>query len=235
MSEPVITVVRLPYPAQTNPPRQLVSLVGRVDLDLAEALHACNNQPPRAYATAVNARQCTLDVVCFDDALPQALLMAEPAARLVTRVRPRAWLTVPADERLHLTFLAPTHFRIRERDHLLPDSDHLFGSLLRRWAALDWPALPVATVPALPARLLGYRLVSVRVKQETLSAFVGTVEYDLGVRSLRDASRQAIWALARFAEWRGVGAHTSYGLGRVRLVQPGDQAATLGHVWERAA
>lgn len=65
-------------------------------------------------------------------------------------------------------------------------------------------------------RLHGYRLTSARAKAGTVSAFVGVAEYDL-VALTTDEQRAAFVALCRFAEWRGVGAHTSYGLGRVRL------------------
>ena len=44
---------------------------------------------------------------------------------------------------------------------------------------------------------------------------VGTVRYDLS--ALGSDARETVWALARFAELRGIGKHTTYGMGRVRL------------------
>lgn len=48
---------------------------------------------------------------------------------------------------------------------------------------------------------------------------VGTIRYDLS--ALDAEARATVWALARFAELRGIGKHTTYGMGRVRIVSGG--------------
>lgn len=216
-------MVRVPYPPNTNPPRHIVNLLGRADLGLAESAHA-DTGGPRDYAVAV--RRETLDVVAFSDEVARGLLVGDQRARIVKRVAPRVLQdTVPGGRFLHLTFVSPTHFRIAGLDHLLPDALLLFGGLAVRWMALGWMELPKLDVKRVPACLLRYHLTSYVIKETVVSALIGTVEYDL--LPCDDEGRRLLWLLARFAEWRGVGAHTSYGMGRVRI-----GTGMRGNVWE---
>lgn len=221
-----ITVVRLPYPTGTNPPRHIVNTLARVDLTLAESAHADTGRP-REYAAVV--RRDTLDVVAFRDDLARGLLAGDRAARVVTRL-PVADLarTAPGGRYLRLALTTPTHFRIAGLDHLLPEAALLFGGLADRWTALSLPALPKPDIKRVPARLLHYRLASASIKREIVSACTGVVEYD--ILPCDDAGRAMLWTLARFAEYRGVGAHTAYGLGRVRLAP--SNGLVSGSVWE---
>lgn len=50
-----------------------------------------------------------------------------------------------------------------------------------------------------------------------------TVERDrvmmrVDLRGLREEERATVWTLARFGEYRGVGKHTTSGMGRVRVL-----------------
>lgn len=222
-----LTVIRMPYPVGTNPPRHIVNTLGRVDLGLAEMAHTDTGRP-RDYAAVV--RRDTLDVVAFRDDLARGLLAGDHAARLVTRLPATALAdTGPGGRYLRLVFTTPTHFRIAGLDHLLPEAALLFGALAERWTALGWPELPKPDVKRVPAAFLRYQLTTATIKRVQVSAFTGAVEYDL--LPCDDDGRRMLWILARFAEYRGVGAHTSYGLGRVRLATVGVSIA--GSVWDR--
>jgi hypothetical protein len=215
-----ITVLRLPLPAGHSPVERVITTVARVDLALADALHA----PDQVRPYACVPRGATLDVVSCDDALTRALLAGEPAARLVTRRRPED-LIAPGSggPLLRVAFLAPVAFRVAQGEHYLPDAWSLWQNLRRRWEALGWPALPLVTellrLPADPEWLRwearpvhgGYRQ----------RGCVGVVRY--GLQSLAPESQAALWTLARFGEFRGAGRATGYGLGRLRLLAPGER------------
>jgi hypothetical protein len=215
-----ITVLRLPLPAGHSPVERVISTVGRVDLALVEALHA--GRAVRPYACV--PRGAMLDVVSCDDALTRALLAGEPAARLVTRLRP-ADLIAPGcrGHQLRIAFVAPTAFRVAGLDHALPDPLALWQSLRRRWEALGWPALPVtpdlSRVAAAPEGLVWQAAAG--PPGGPITGCVGVVRYTL--LALAPEQRAALWTLARFGEFRGAGRATGYGLGRLRLLAPGER------------
>jgi CRISPR-associated endoribonuclease Cas6 len=233
----VITVVRLPNPGDRDPVQRVLTTVARVDLALSDRLHAqtaASAPAARPYCCARRAN--TVDVVSFADELTQALLRGEEQARIVVRV-PLVDLVRPGDAggTLTLSFDTPTHFRVAGFDHLLPDPHHVFGSLRDRWLALGWPdipdlAEPLRRVPAWPAVLRFMERPADHGRPQR--GFVGVVRYE--VRGMRPDTREALWTLARFGEFRGVGRHTTYGFGRVRIHGPGLpwSPETAVPVWE---
>jgi hypothetical protein len=214
----MLTVVRLPNPGNARDPLELLaSTVARTDLALADALHAGCGVRPFACAR----RREAVDVVAGLDAIARALMAGEPAARLVRRVALAELVAGPAPARLRLAFVTPTAFRAAGLDHLLPDPAAVFGSLRARWAGLGWPALPAADLRRVAAQpeLLRFGE-QAGAGGERLRGCLGVVRYELV--GLEPAARAALWALARFGEYRGVGRGTSYGLGRVRILRPGE-------------
>ena len=204
-----ITVVRLPLPAGANPIERVLSTIGRVDLALADALHA--ESAPRPYSVVV--RPGLLDVAAFRDDVAMALLRGEPLARLVTRVDRDALARDGVGDRvLRIAFETPTHFRVRGLYHILPDIWHVFGGLQTRWAALGWPGLPPPDLRCVAVQLDRYRVERLGEHR----GFIGVIWLDL--LALPEPDRATLWTLARFGEYRGVGAHTSYGMGRMRVL-----------------
>lgn len=211
-----ITVIRLSVAATADPLERLMSTVGRSDLDLAQRLHTASVIRP----FSILRRDRETDVVCFDDELAAALLRGDLSARLVTRCAVPEIDANSSAEIVRLAFETPTHFRVAGFEHQLPDAFSVFGALRSRWQALDYPELPdvrLYRVPVWPENLIFRRYPAAKIPQR---GFCGVVHFDL--RPLDPDERRAIWTLCRFAEYRGVGKHTSYGMGRVRLLNPGE-------------
>lgn len=220
-----MTVIRLPMRPNGDPVRLVVNTLGKVDLGLTDLVH--DGDGPRPYATAPNGK--TVDVVTFCDELARGLLAGGDGARIVTRRQPEDLIARDAGGRwLRLAFFTPTHFRVAGIDHLLPDPFHVFGGLLERWRALGYPELEPPNLKRLGAVLERYALAEFPAQnRQSRRGFIGVLACDL--LPLADTDRAALWTLARFAEWRGVGGHTSYGMGRTRLVRRADDRPA--HVW----
>ncbi|MCC6312670.1 MAG: CRISPR system precrRNA processing endoribonuclease RAMP protein Cas6 [Thermomicrobiales bacterium] len=220
-----VTVVRLrEWAPGSDPVRVVVNAAGRVDLALTDRLH--DETLPRPYATA--RAGSALDAICFADDLARALLAGSPGAVIAARKTPAEIAAGFVGRTARLAFLSPTRFRVAGLDYLLPDPFHLFGGLLDRWQGLGWPEQIVPNVRRLaaePERLQ----VEIHRDGPTRRGFVGVVAYDLVGLSAEE--RAAAWALLRFGEWRGVGAHTSYGCGRVRLLRPGETGERARSAW----
>lgn len=212
-----ITTIRLAAPAHANPIERVISTVGRVDLALTDRIH--DGDGIRPYSVARHAHG--LDVIVFDDDLASALLRGDPDAKLVTRTKPESLMAGEMTDMLRLAFETPCHFRVAGYEYQIPDPFHVFGSLLDRWQGLDLPDLDppdLKRVGVYPEHLV-YRTMPCGGRAQR--GFVGVVRYDLrGLDRQRDvpAERRTLWTLARFAEHRGVGKHTTYGLGRVRVL-----------------
>ncbi len=211
-----ITVIRLDAPARCNPIERIISTVGRVDLALADALHDGDDIRPYAVARVPGG----LEAHVCNDAIAAALLRGDPSARLGRRVRSDD-LRGDGGETIALEFVAPAHFRVSGLEYMLPDPRMVFGGLYERWRALGWGELPLdgaGRVGCVPERMSFGRM---DIGHTAQRGFLGLVRYDLRGLMRREsdaATREALWTLARFAEHRGVGKHTTYGMGRVRVV-----------------
>lgn len=223
-----VTVIRLPLPhAGADPVRLIVNRAGAVDLGLADRLH--DGGAPRPYSVAQNGQ--TLDVICFADELARALLASGDGARICTRRRHDEIIPTASEGRVaRLAFLSPAHFRVAGLDYLLPDPFHLLGGLVERWQELGWPALAWPNLKRVAVSLAWLRAAEHPTNGgQARRGFVGLASYDL--LPLSDDDQEAVWRLLRFAEWRGVGAHTSYGMGRVRILGPGQRVEEARPVW----
>lgn len=229
-----VTVVRLPNPGdRRHPVGRVLDAVARADLALSDRLHAASESRPYACVR----RPAVVDVCAFTDELAAALLRGEPEARLVTRVRAADLMVEHAPSAyLRLAFMTPTHLRVAGFDHLIPDATRLFRQAQERWAAVGWPDLPgfdPTRIAVMPERFF---LREQRTEgNEGHRGWVGSVRFNLV--PLNPDSRAAVWTLARFCEYRGMGGHTGYGMGRVRLLADGERWEPDGRLacWDKAA
>ncbi len=235
----VVTVVRMGNPTNGDAISRVLTTIGRVDLALADELHAqVSVDDPAIRPYSVVRRAATLDVVAFRDDIAQALLRGDPEARLVTRVAASSFVREGEDALdIRLAFETPTVTRISGHDHLLPDLHSVFGSLAKRWEALGWePVLDVAEVKRVAVWPEHLRYLTARVEDgREQRGYIGVVRY--AVDRIRPQQRAALWALARFGEYRAVGRGTSHGLGRIRVLarnerwEPGQRVS----VWTPAS
>ncbi len=218
-----VTVVRLPWDGRQQTVSRVLTVVAREDLELGERLHAPSSTAAQIHRPySVVCYPGALHVCSFDDALTRALLRGEPASVLVTRVRADELAAGgSAGPTIRLAFTSPTTFRVAGFDHPFPDPFHVFGGLLGRWQALGWPELSEPTwkrVPCWPETLtFGTHPKAGNPRRGVL----GAARYEVTPQD--EAGRAALWALARFAEYAGVGQGTTYGLGRVRLLGEGER------------
>ncbi len=176
------------------------------------------------------------DLVTFDDRIARAVLAGETECQVVT-CRPAAafWDGESEGHILTLAFDAPTHFRVRGLEHQLPDALHVFGNLASRWEALGWPAVELRQLKAIAVTPRVLRIARGPVIHgQPQRGFTGVVRYNL--LPLPETLRAACWRLARFGEWRGVGRHTSYGMGRIRIIRPDEDwsPGPVQSVWRAA-
>ena len=208
-----VTVILISADKDANPIERVVSTVARVDMMLADRLH--DGDGVRPYSVARRAR--ALDVYAFDDDLASALLRGDTDAKLVTRCRADDLLARgDGGDMLRLSFETPCHFRTSGMDYQIPDPFHVFGSLMDRWRGLAWPDMASPDRKRIGVWLEGLESRTMRCGGQVHRGFVGSVRYDL--RGLRDEERHSVWTLARFGEYRGVGKHTTSGMGRVRIM-----------------
>lgn len=226
----MVTVVRLPLAdaGPVNPVERVQSIVARVDLALADVLHA--GDAIRPYSVVV--RRHALDAVALDDALAAALLRGEPAARLVTRHDLLTCLAADTPARLRLAFTTPTHFRAAGYEHQLPDTPSLVASLAARWEARALPALPRIRAQRAGVWPLALRWEQMATPHGVQRGFVGVVHVEL--RALDPDERRALVALARFGAWAGVGKHTTAGMGRMLVLGEGDGVGRRRAPWDAA-
>jgi CRISPR-associated endoribonuclease Cas6 len=130
--------------------------------------------------------------------------------------------------RLTLQLASPTTFHVNGRHLPLPLAEQVFASLLERWNAFAPLALPAETrrFAAECLYLSRYRLnsLAVPVKEGGLRiGAVGEVTYTASVYDRFWLS--ALYHLAEFARYAGLGSGTGYGLGQARrLPSPGRAA-----------
>ena len=205
-----VIAVSLPL-VGTDAVGQVVRAVGRVEPGLAARLHAGSETRPYACERLPGAGR--LLAWCFDAEIAAALLAGEATARVVGH-HAAAEAFGDGGERLTVTFRSPTHFRAARRDYLFPGPERLFADLLGRWRALGWPEVPEPNLNRVAGQIEAWRMATHPCDGgRARTGFVGRAVYDLWGASGRD--REVLWALARFGSWRGAGAHTGYGMGRI--------------------
>lgn len=125
-----------------------------------------------------------------------------------------------------LRALSPTTFTDGGRQAPLPVPGVCFGSLARKWNAFA-PAevrIPEAVEEALRESVAVCRhdisTRPVRMRSHVEIGFVGTVGFRLMSRD--GGLRRWFGALGRFAEYAGLGAHTTLGMGQIAVVQVGE-------------
>lgn len=220
---PAATVVRIPYNGRDQTVGRVLAAVAGDDLDLSDRLHAPVTTASVTYRPySVVRRVSALDVCCLDDEIAKAVIRGCEGARLVRRVRAEELLGPGCEgPTLRLAFETPTAFRVNGFDHLIPDATHVFRVLLDRWRALGWPELPDPVLTRVPCWPEVLTFSTIEKARQTRRGFVGSVRYE--VVGQRDEGRAALWTLARFGEYAGVGQGTTYGMGRVRILRDGDR------------
>ncbi len=117
--------------------------------------------------------------------------------------------------KIPLIFKTPTAFRSQGKHRVFPEPELVFGSLLRRWNSLS--PLNFHEIPFSEILVSRFRLTTepFYLGNLTLIGFVGEVVYDL--KNLSAPERRVVSALARFAQFAGVGYKTTMGMGKVEL------------------
>lgn len=207
-----------------DPHGQLLAMAATHDPALADSLHE-GQHVTRPYALAPDGE--TLRLVAFDQDLARGLALG--AARLGTLVAigaPVYPATLGGDGGVTLTVRTRTPVQFRagrdhgmstgsRRDALFPDPARIVGDALAKWRALDWPELSDPNTNRIGGHLDAYQVQTYRAGQHVWRGWCGTVVLDLRPLSVRD--RTTAWTLMRFAALRGLGSHTTYGMGAVEI------------------
>ncbi|GAA3732301.1 CRISPR system precrRNA processing endoribonuclease RAMP protein Cas6 [Salinactinospora qingdaonensis] len=122
--------------------------------------------------------------------------------------------------RVRVEFHTPTYVNRAGRQIPLPEPELLLGGLLRRWQHFSPVPVAEATATALLERVHiaqhRVRTVAVPMRGGGRAGFVGHAVF--GVPSKADTVVKRLFAgLWRFAEYAGVGAQTTHGLGHVTV------------------
>ena len=133
-------------------------------------------------------------------------------------------LNQTGENRVALSFTAPTSFRRHGQHFPLPVPFNVFHSYLRRWNAfshtpfdqdefLDWVDEAIL--------VLRYSLESTKVlagKKGSVTAFTGAIEFGVSPKAaFNPAFEQLFFTLASVAPYCGTGHKTTFGLGQTRL------------------
>ena len=131
---------------------------------------------------------------------------------------------------LSLSFISPTSFRHKGHHLPLPVPTNVFHSYLRRWN--HFSGIAIEPKPFLEWVDCNIIIHQAQIQTHTVDAgksgsvtgFVGTVDYRVRMRALRDTDFLRLFhALGHFALYCGTGYKTTFGLGQTRS---GLQAAT---------
>ncbi|OLT29291.1 hypothetical protein BJF83_11920 [Nocardiopsis sp. CNR-923] len=129
---------------------------------------------------------------------------------------------IPPAAKARVEFTTPAYVNRAGRQLPLPDPELLLAGLARRWAAFSpHPLPPDALAEVLQSAHLArhdIRTQPVGTGRHQRTGFVGHAVFGLPARAPRTTQRvfAALWA---FAEFAGVGAQTTHGLGHVRVHQ----------------
>lgn len=237
----MISVIRVPpnmgVPAhEFNPIMQLLAIVGRAAPEIVAAIHgpvATNDLDGRPYATVVR-NGTGMDVVSFAPGLTSAILSGHHGAEVVQTLVPSWLVSRPVfGPVIRLAFTRPTVWKYHGWESNIPTPASIFGSLAQRWQVLArnqptvWPALPFL------GEIAWHRLAALVISPGWLTepthlpdakggwnVTAGRGIVEVQIMKLPREQWPTVWALARFGEYRGTGRHTSYGLGRYRILRP---------------
>lgn len=116
--------------------------------------------------------------------------------------------------RFALEFVSPTCFRSQGISLLFPTPELVFGGLQERWNRYAPVSLEILQdLPFVSKYKLNTRLV--QFSRYRMTGFIGKVEYSFS-KTADPAARQAIGALAQFAQFAGVGYKTGMGMGDIK-------------------
>jgi CRISPR-associated endoribonuclease Cas6 len=177
--------------------------------DLATRLHDNTGLPPYAayldgcsllWLSALTGELCA--------ALNQSSLVQRSSApvsyqSLIDTTEPQQYIT--------LRFLSPFFVRSKSVCHVSPAPNVVFGAVLRRWLVITDIAVPEIQYDHIKITELAGETRRVRYRHHWLNGFVGRVRYRM------QAPQRWIAILARFAEYSGVGSHTTQGWGHICL------------------
>lgn len=210
----------------SDPVGQVCAVVAAADASLAMTLHVGNQIQP--YATAEDGAHRV--VWAFDQALALALVRGtQRLGQRVQRIEPVAATDLIAagdgGDWARVTFLTAAHFRTgrdhlahnaaTRRDYLFPAPERIVADLWRKWQAAGWPEMTEPNVNRLGGEIVRYGTARHWAARQWRRGFTGEIALDL--RPLGPDERRAVWALLRFGHYRGVGAHTTYGMGRIAV------------------
>lgn len=191
-----------------------LDVIGGGNPALAQTIHDARRPPP----FSAHLADGLLRIGCLTTEVFLAVAESK-AAYKATREREDSFDTIlarAADKpaAVALTFVTPTVFAHDGGRHVLPDPAHVFGSLVRRWSAgggLRLPEMGYEAVAVTYATITGRKRT---LERQTVCGFTGRVVY-------RVPAAVAVYfhALADFANYAGIGKHTSQGFGRVEYDQ----------------
>lgn len=192
-----------------------LDVIGGGNPALAQAIHDANTPPP----FSAHLEDGLLRLGC----LTTEVFLAVASSRLAykaTREREDSFESILAraagrPPTVRLTFVSPTSFAANDRAaaHVLPDPEHVFGSLARRWVAADGPRLPELACRDVAVTFASVRANKTVLAKYTVHGFTGRLSY-----RVPEGLESVYHALADFAEYAGVGGRTSQGFGRVAYV-----------------
>jgi CRISPR/Cas system endoribonuclease Cas6 (RAMP superfamily) len=126
---------------------------------------------------------------------------------------------------MSMAFTSPTHFARRGIWLALPTPETVFGhasasgqGLVEHWTRAGGAGLGDFNGAFLGARIISHQACVARVhaRHRPADAFMGVAEYTAD----SDAHRRAMWALGFLAQFAGVGASRSMGMGQVAVSLP---------------
>lgn len=214
MADP-ITVIRVTR-VGADAVGQVSALVARVDPDLVRELHAAETIRPYATRAAEDWRE----IVCLDNRLARAVIAGAVALgaspRVMASLKPEAFRVPPARAPI-VTHLSPCHYRVAGGEGksrlpvICPDIERMLAGLARRWAAWTGEEMPPVNHRAIGIDVRAFARATWPIRGgQRIDGFTGEVRLDC---SRLPEQAAAVATLLRFGAFRGVGSHTTYGMG----------------------
>lgn len=200
---------------------QVAALVARVAPALVDALHASDAIRPFATRGAAGWRE----IVCLDATLARAVLAG--AAELgqnpvLVASRTPDDFRVPPARCLIVTHRSPCHYRVAggagkaRLPVICPDLERMLTGLATRWTAWTGEPVPPVNDRAIGVELRSFARATWPIRRgHRVPGFVGELQLDCS--RLTDAAAATVARLLRFGAYRGVGAHTTYGMGWIEV------------------